>query len=98
VRWALNQAAHSAVRWDPHFAQKYQRISKRRGEAKAIVAVAREMAVAMYHMLTRREKYRFGKEESVKRKFKKLERKIRSADRTGIALKGLPPTQEGLHA
>jgi hypothetical protein len=53
--WALKPGQPTrAVRWDPHFAQKYQRISKRRGEAKAIVAVAREMAVAMYHMLTRK--------------------------------------------
>jgi transposase len=32
------------------------------------------IAVASYHMLTRRETYRFKKEESVRRKYKKLER------------------------
>nr|MDO8081226.1 IS110 family transposase [Candidatus Freyarchaeota archaeon] len=99
VRWALVQAARSAVRWDPHFAEKYNRIMKRRGDGKAIVAIARELAVAMYHMLTRGEQYRFRREESVKRKFKKLERRVRNANnsRTGIALEELPPKMRELH-
>lgn len=74
VRWALVQAAHSAVRWDEHFRAKYERIGKRRGNGKAVVAVAREIAVASYHMLTRKETYRFKKEESVRRKYKRLEK------------------------
>jgi hypothetical protein len=52
----------------------------------------------MYHMLTRREQYRFRREESVKRKFKKLEHKVRNVNRTGIALEELPPNIRGLHA
>nr|MDO8080310.1 hypothetical protein [Candidatus Freyarchaeota archaeon]MDO8082138.1 hypothetical protein [Candidatus Freyarchaeota archaeon]MDO8082518.1 hypothetical protein [Candidatus Freyarchaeota archaeon] len=60
---------------------------------------ARELAVAMYHMLTRGEQYRFRREESVKRKFKKLERRVRNANnsRTGIALEELPPKMRELH-
>jgi transposase len=81
VRWALVQSACSAVRWDEHFNGKYHRIMKRRGNGKAIVAVAREIAVAMYHMLTRREAYRFSGEAFVSGKLKRLERKVRSADR-----------------
>lgn len=81
VRWALVQSARTAVRWDGHFAEKYRRIKKRRGDGKAIVAVAREIAVAMYHMLTRRELYRFSSRAFVSGKFKRLERKVRSADR-----------------
>ncbi len=74
VRWALVQAAHNAVRWDEHFQAKHTRISKRRGSGKATVAVAREIVVASYHMLTRRETYRFKNEKSVGRKYKRLER------------------------
>lgn len=81
VRWALVQAAHSAVRWDWHFSEKYHRIKKRRGKGKAIVAVAREMAVAMYHMLSRKEVYRFSSEAFASRKYKRLENRVRSADR-----------------
>jgi Transposase and inactivated derivatives len=62
VRWALVQAARSAVQWDDHYRRKYQRIRERRGDGKAIAAIAREIAVAMYHMLNRKEEYRFSTE------------------------------------
>nr|CBH38037.1 hypothetical protein BSM_15140 [uncultured archaeon] len=39
---------------------KYQRIKERRGDGKAIVAIAREITVAMYHMINRKEGYRFS--------------------------------------
>jgi len=74
VRWALVQAAHSAVRWDDHFRTKYQRIQERRGNGKAMVAIAREIAVTMYHMLNRRETYRFSSDSFVTKKLKRLER------------------------
>lgn len=81
VRWSLIQAARSAVRYDDHFAEKYRRIMMRRGDGKAIVAVAREIAVAMYHMLIKREPYRFSSNEFVSVKLMRLERKVRNADR-----------------
>lgn len=77
LRWALIQAARVAVRWDCHLSEKYLRIMRRRGDGKAIVAVAREIAVAMYHMLTRREPYRFSEKDFVDRKLKRLKRRIR---------------------
>lgn len=89
VRWSLVQSARSAVRWDTHFAEKYHRIKTRRGDGKAIVAVAREIAVAMYHMLTRRETYRFSSETFVSRKYKKMESKVRNADK----IRGRTPTR-----
>ncbi|HID20074.1 MAG TPA: hypothetical protein EYP28_03935, partial [Methanophagales archaeon] len=73
VRWALVQAARSAVRWDDHYRTKYQRIKERRGDGKAIVAIAREITVAMYHMINRREEYRFGTDALKTKKLKKLE-------------------------
>ena len=77
LRWALVQAAWVAVRCDEHLSEKYRRIARRRGEGKAIVAVAREIVVATYHMLTRREPYRFSSRDFVDRKLKRLERRIR---------------------
>ncbi len=77
VRWILVEAAQTSVRHDDHFRSKYIRIARRRGKRKAIVAVAREMVVACYHMLTRGEEYRYKSEELVKRKYKKLESKAR---------------------
>lgn len=73
VRWALVQAARSAVQWDDHFRTKYQRIRERRGDGKAIVAIAREIAVAMYHMINRKEGYRFSTDAFKTKKLKKLE-------------------------
>jgi transposase len=91
VRWTLIQAARTAVRHDDHFAEKYHRIENRRGDGKAIVAVARELAVAMYHMLIRKEPYRFSSQEFVNRKYKKMERTVRNADKImGRTSSGVP--------
>lgn len=77
VRWILVEAAQTAVRYDDHFGSKYTRIASRRGKRKATVAIAREMVVAFYHMLTRGEDYRYKNEELVMRKYKKMESKAR---------------------
>jgi transposase len=49
----LVQCALSAVRdkKETYFAAKYQRIKKRRGHKKAIIAIARMMLTCIYHML-----------------------------------------------
>jgi transposase len=49
----LVQCALAAVKSkkDPYFAVKYERIKKRRGHKKAIIAVARMMLTCMYHMI-----------------------------------------------
>lgn len=49
----LVQCALAAVKdqKNPYFANKYQRIKKRRGHKKAIIAIARMLLVCMYHML-----------------------------------------------
>ena len=73
MRWALVQAARSAVQWDDHYRTKYQRIKERRGDGKAIVAIAREIAVAMYHMINRKEGHRFSTDAFKTKKLKKLE-------------------------
>lgn len=80
VRWALIQAAQSAVRWDPHWAEKFERIKSRRGKQKAYVAIARSLAVTMYCMLTKREPYRYGREKTFTRKLKSMYRLLRKAN------------------
>lgn len=79
ARWAMIQAAQSAVQHDPHWTQKFERISYRRGKQKAYVAIARELAVTMYHILTNNEPYRFGREETYTRKLKNLKRFVKKA-------------------
>jgi len=49
---ALVQVAHAAVKsiQSPYYKNKYQHISKRRGKKRAIIAIARMILTAIYHM------------------------------------------------
>lgn len=51
---ALVQAAHAAVKdkVNPYYALKYERIAKRRGKKRAIIAIARMILTAIYSMLS----------------------------------------------
>lgn len=48
LRWALVQAAHTAAR-SPRFASFYERQHQRHGTGKAVVALARKLAVISYY-------------------------------------------------
>lgn len=55
----LCQAATSAVRARGcYLSVRFQRIKSRRGEARAVVAIARELACSVYHVIRRGEPYR----------------------------------------
>jgi len=51
---ALVEIAHAAVKSKatPYYRLKYERISKRRGKKRAIIAIARMILTAAFHMLT----------------------------------------------
>ena len=51
---ALVQCAHAAVKStvSPYYKTKYERISKRRGKKRAIIAIARMILTAVYQMLS----------------------------------------------
>ena len=55
----LIQCALAAVKSkkEPYFAIKYQRLAKRRGKKKAIIAIARMMLTSIYHMLANKEDF-----------------------------------------
>ena len=44
-------AATKSTKKDPYFHYKYETLKKRRGHKKAIIAIARKMLVAIYHMI-----------------------------------------------
>jgi len=50
----LVQISHAAVKSDttPYYKLKYERISKRRGKKRAIIAIARMILTAIFHMLS----------------------------------------------
>ncbi|HJC09931.1 MAG TPA: IS110 family transposase [Candidatus Blautia merdigallinarum] len=56
---ALVQVAHAAVKSNksPYYKAKYERIMKRRGKKHAIIAVARMILTAVYHMLSTGESW-----------------------------------------
>ena len=51
----LVEVAHSAIKDkdNPYYAKKFEHISKRRGKKRAIIAIARKILVAIYHMLSK---------------------------------------------
>jgi hypothetical protein len=61
LRWALIEAAATAAR-DARFRDRYsrtkRRLGKQRGSKIARVELARELANAIWHMLTRQEPFR----------------------------------------
>ena len=58
ARWILGQCAQSARQHDPRMREFYERIERKHGPQKAVVAVARKMLAIMYVMLIRNEPYR----------------------------------------
>ena len=58
LRSLLIQCAWSAVKYSPRFRRKYNKLRKKTGNQKAIVAVARTIVVDMYFMLVRNETYK----------------------------------------
>jgi transposase len=74
VRLFLTEAAKNAARYDPKLRPFYERIGSRKGNNKAIIAVARKMLVSIYWVLTRNEYYDGDRPEVRERKVKKLEK------------------------
>ena len=58
LKEAFTQAAISAIRQDAAIRVFYNRMLRHAGAKKAKVAAARKLAVAVYHMLSRRQPYR----------------------------------------
>ncbi len=56
---ALVQCAHAAVKSNKssYYKNKYERIYKRRGKKRAIIAIARMMLTAIYHMIVNNEEF-----------------------------------------
>ncbi|AFU57253.1 MAG: IS110 family transposase [Nitrososphaera sp.] len=54
LRWTMVQCAQVAARHDPRMKAFYERLRSKKGAAKAITAVAKEMLVILWYMLTRR--------------------------------------------
>jgi len=80
----LVQCALAAVmsKKQPYFATKYQRIKKRRGHKKAIIAIARMMLTCIYHMIQSGEAFNPSDYESFNNP---MPRKVALTDENAIA-------------
>ncbi|MBU0492393.1 MAG: transposase [Chloroflexi bacterium] len=68
LRWALVQAAWTAVNHDPHWHTQFERLAARPGKPKAIVAIARKLLVVVWQVLTQRAADRHADPDRVARK------------------------------
>jgi len=58
LKTAFTEAAQTAVRCDGSLGTFYKKLRRRKGTGKAMVAAARKLAVAVYHMLKEQKAYR----------------------------------------
>jgi transposase len=73
ARWALVEAAWTAVLQPGPLHAFYERTKHRRGHGKAIVATARKLAVLFWCMLTRGEDYAHQQPSLTRKKLRRLE-------------------------
>jgi hypothetical protein len=73
ARYALVEAAWSAIRSPGPLRAFYGRIKRRRGAQVAIVAVARKLACLFWCMLTRRQDYAYAQPSLTRKKIRKAE-------------------------
>ena len=88
LRRAMVNAANHAIEHHPHWKAEYERLEPHLGRSKAVVAIARKLLVAVWHVLSKKAADRFADPASVARSF------YAHAYRVGI--KNLPEGQSAL--
>jgi len=73
VRYLLNQAVVKVLRFDGAMRNWFKRIKKRRGAKIARVAVMRRMVTILWHMLKKKQKYRYDSPIKKHREFEAFE-------------------------
>lgn len=67
LRTTMVEVAHTAARTHPHWKAELARLEPRLGKSKAIVAIARKLLVAVWHVLTKECADRYADPEQVAR-------------------------------
>jgi transposase len=91
ARALLIEAAHAAVRCPGPLAGFYLRIKRRRGAGVAIVAVARKLAVLVWHLLTKDVDYAWSPPSATGAKIRRLELLAgdgKHTSRAGMVMRG----------
>jgi transposase len=84
LRTALIEAAWVTVRFDATWREQFERLERRIGRRKAIVAIARKMLVVVWHVLFHRRVDRQADPERVVRYFLAWGRQARVWSRSGL--------------
>jgi hypothetical protein len=84
LRAVLVEAAWTAVRYDPHWKEQFERLADRIGRQKAIVAIARKLLVIIWHVLTAKVADRRAEPQQVARYFIRWGRQLRVKTTLGI--------------
>jgi len=74
LRWVMVECSRIAVQYDARLCEFYERVKRRRGEQKALVAVACKMLKIIWFMLTRREPYQSSNARLYEEKIYRLSR------------------------
>jgi hypothetical protein len=85
LRRVLVETAWSAVGTHPHWKDVFTRLSQRIGPQKAIVAVARKLLVAVWHVLSKQVVDSHGDAATIATAFMRWASQHRLAHRTGIS-------------
>lgn len=81
LRVVLIEAAQVAANSHPHWKAELARLQPRLGRNKAIVAVARKLLIAVWHVLAQHKTDRFAKPEAIAQKFLKFAYQLGKANR-----------------
>lgn len=76
IRRVMVDAASHAVKMKGHWREVYERLKPRLGRPKALVAVARKLLIAVWHVLTEATANRFAGDEQVAAAFFALAYKV----------------------
>lgn len=89
VRWLLIQAAQIAGRHSGPLGHQFAALARRKNRHVAVVAIARKLAILVWHVLTRGAPYRYALPRTIETKLARLRVSQQGKRRTGLA-KGQP--------
>ena len=84
LRWALVEAAWTAVDTHPHWKEQFQKLNRRMKSCKAIVAIARKLLVVIWHVMTERVADRKADPDMVAFKLMTWSWKLNNLQRSGL--------------
>lgn len=83
ARWLLVQAAQIAGRHPGPLGRQFAQLARRKHRNVAVVALARKLAVLAWHLLTKREPYRYASSAALETKLQRLRVSVQAQRKRG---------------